>query len=96
MEYSFTEILIMILIGLLFVKEVVTDWIRQKFGLKPKNGNGAKEEIKKLGEYYNHELTEKLDKLHEKFDEHMIIERENQIYLKQVLEAITKQYDRRN
>lgn len=34
MEYSFLEILILVLIGLLFFKETVLSWVAQKFGFK--------------------------------------------------------------
>lgn len=60
--------------------------------LLKRNGNGAKQELERLGNYYNHELTEKLEKLLEKTDAHMQIERENNFYIKRLLEEIkTKQ-----
>ena len=41
MQYDFWQILILILIALLFAKEIFGDWVRQKFGISPKE-NGVR------------------------------------------------------
>lgn len=66
----FMETAILILIGLLFFKEQLTKLVYFRFGLDKKNGeNGSKSngvfvgEVSRLSNYYNHDLTSKLDKI---------------------------------
>lgn len=61
-----------------------------------KNGDTAEhhkvvlEELRHMREHYNEELTDKLEKLGTQFGEHLQIEKENQFYLKQILEVLNK------
>lgn len=63
MQLDFTQYLILILLGLLFVRETIVRWISQKLGIKDKSP------IETLKTYYNHDLSERLDRI-ERAEEH--------------------------
>jgi len=60
-EYTFAEYLIIILIGLLFFKEEIIPWIKQKLGFNSDKTNATKGQVDQLAEYVNHRQTEILD-----------------------------------
>lgn len=73
MEFSFLEILILVLIGLLFFKETVLSWIGQKLGFKDKGKEAIAGEkntqqvllsnMEVLSQHYNHETTPLLENI---------------------------------
>lgn len=83
---TFWQFLILLLVGLLFVRDVVVQWVRQKLGLG--GGQEAQESdvgcrMDRLVEYVNHNQTEILNKIleaqreHNKLDEKVIALLEN-------------------
>lgn len=61
-DLSFTESLIIILLGLLFFKEELIPWIKQKLGFDSNKANATKGQLNELVEYVNHRQTEILDR----------------------------------
>lgn len=69
----FMESLTVILIALLFFKEQLTKLIYFRFGVEQRNGNGGEDrrgknnimfgEVNRLSNYYNHDLTDRLEKI---------------------------------
>lgn len=68
--HHFTEFLIIVLVSMLFFKEQLTKLIYFRFGLEGRKNGDRREnnglitavgEVSRLSNYYNHDLTDKLD-----------------------------------
>lgn len=55
---SYLESLILLLIGLLFFRDEMMDWLKQKLGFKSRTRGATKEQVDELAEYVNHRQTE--------------------------------------
>lgn len=56
MEFSFVEILILLLIGLLFGKDTLLPWVAERLGIEVKNGQP--DWAQRLEKHHNHETSE--------------------------------------
>lgn len=74
-DLTFLQGLTLILIGLLFFKEEIIPWIKEKLGFK--SGKMAtSEQMEELSDHYNHETTDLLTGINEgiaKVNENLIV-----------------------
>jgi archaellum component FlaC len=60
-NFTFLESLTIVLIALLFFKEEITPWIKEKLGISNSKSNATKGQVDELAEYVNHRQTEILE-----------------------------------
>lgn len=93
-NFSFLELLVFILIGLLFFKEQIMSWLGARFS--GKNGEDAHEEevtplwADRLIQYANHDTTKMHEKTHEKLDKFADIMKELTWVIKEMRDACSK------
>jgi len=61
-QFSFLELLVFLLIGLLFFREDIMPWVKQKLGFNTDNHPATKEEFTELSNHVNHTQTEMLER----------------------------------
>lgn len=86
---NFPELLILILLGLLFFKEQMVEWIGSKFGISKDSSIDAPEWAQRLMQnqdnllqYGNHDVTERYENIDAKLDTiHTTLQRHNDVEL---------------
>jgi hypothetical protein len=61
-DFTFLQSITLLLIGLLFFRDEIIPWIKEKMGLKAKEKTATSNQVDELAEYVNHRQTEILDK----------------------------------
>lgn len=61
-DITFLQSITLLMIGLLFFRDEIIPWIKQKMGLKATEPTATSHQVDELAEYVNHRQTEILDK----------------------------------